>query len=132
MRRAEDDLRAAPRSLERHAPDPGTILQCIPRSAGNSSGRPGRPRTGRSRTGWPRVVAPLSAAAAVIAVIAASLAITGGSERVPGPGPGPESPAARAAALASVPPYYVALTGFVGQRADAVIRASVTGDVLRP
>ena len=42
----------------------------------------------------------------------------------------PRQPAARAAALASVPPYYVALTGYAGRRQHAVVRASATGAVL--
>jgi len=92
---------------------------------------PGRPRAGGQghRSGWRRAVAPVAAAASVIAVVAASLAIagSGGSQ---GQGPGAETPAARAAALASVPPYYVALTGYAGMRQQAVVRASATGAVL--
>jgi hypothetical protein len=125
--RGEDDLRGALRSLERHAPEADALLQRIPRSPDRRVGFPGR----RHPAGWRRVVVPLSAAAAVIAIVAASLAITGGGRPAPAPGPGPESAAARAAALASVPPYYVALTGYAGQpHRYAVIRASATGAAL--
>jgi hypothetical protein len=92
---------------------------------------PGRPRAGGQGhwSGWRRAVAPVAAAASVIAVVAASLAIagSGGSQ---GQGPGAETPAARAAALASVPPYYVALTGYSPQPQRAVVRATATGAVL--
>jgi WD40-like Beta Propeller Repeat len=82
--------------------------------------------------GWPGWLAPLAAAAAVIAVLAASLAITRGapSRR---PGPRPASP------LAGVPPYYVTLTartrtanaaGLPVQQQQAVIRATATGRVV--
>ena len=61
--------------------------------------------------------------------------------RTPAPGRGrphtgprpaaPETRAERAAALASVPPYYLTLTGYSGQpHRRAVIRASATGAVL--
>ena len=63
-----------------------------------------------------------------IAVVAASLAITSGA-----PAPAPQTAAARAAALASVPPYYVALTGYTGNATahwHAVVRATATGTAL--
>ena len=79
--------------------------------------------------GWPGRLAPLAAAAAVIAVLAALLAITRSapSRR---PSPRPASP------LASVPPYYVTLTGPAARQAGipgrqrAVIRATATGRVV--
>jgi hypothetical protein len=82
----------------------------------------------RRRGGWARWAAPLAAAASVIAVVAASLAITSGA-----PAPAPQTAAARAAALASVPPYYVALTGYTGNATahwHAVVRATATGTAL--
>jgi hypothetical protein len=86
-------------------------------------------RGGRHRSGWRRAVAPAAAAASVIAVVAASLAIAGTSG-THGQVPGAHTPAARAAALASVPPYYVALTGFAAEAQHAVVRATATGAVL--
>jgi hypothetical protein len=115
--RVEDDLRAALSSLERHAPDPATVLQA---ARGRVAGRRGG--------SWPRWITALAAAASVIAVVAASLAITGGTRA-----PAPDTAAARAAALASVPPYYVALTGPTGDLTahwHAVVRATATGTAL--
>ena len=126
---AEDDLRVALRSLERHAPDADALLLRLSRSPGRR--RPGLPRWLRRAgwlpgAGWLRVITPLAAAAAVIAVVAASLAITAGGTVASGPRP--ETTAARAAALASIPPYYVVLTGYAGQpHRYAEIRASATG-----
>jgi hypothetical protein len=121
--RAEDDLRGALRSLERHAPDANALLLRMPRPPGRRL-----PPSRRHRTGRLRVITPVAAAASVIAVIAAALAITGGPH---GHRPATESAATRAA-LASVPPYYVALTGFTGnlnERRQAVVRATDTGAV---
>ena len=86
-------------------------------------------RGGRHPSGWRRAVAPAAAAASVIAMVAASLAIAGTSG-TQGQVPGAHTPAARAAALASVPPYYVALTGFAAAAQHAVVRATATGAVL--
>ena len=64
---------------------------------------------GRIRTGWGGRnpwLAPLAAAAVVVAVILGSLAVTGG-------GAGRAIPATRVT-LAGVPPYYVALTRLGG------------------
>ena len=59
---------------------------------------------------------PLAAAAAVIAVIAASLALTSsnGSRTAPSghPGGGPAVAGLPADVLASIPAYYVGLTGY--------------------
>jgi hypothetical protein len=73
--------------------------------------RPGRTRLGwRGRTTW---LAPLAAAAVVVAVVLGSLAVTGG-------GAGRATPATPAApaGLAGVPPYYVALTMGLGDEAE--------------
>ena len=48
--RAEDDLRAALSSLERHAPDPATVLQA---ARGRVAGNVAAPGHGGSRR-WPR------------------------------------------------------------------------------
>jgi hypothetical protein len=128
MSTVEDRLRAAVRAAA------GTVA---PGSApplhlpGQPAHRFAVPRP-PGRGGWPRWAAPAAAAAGVIAVIAAALAITGGSGTHPSlPGGPPQSAAARAAALASVPPYYLTLTGYSGQpHRHAVIRASATGAAL--
>jgi hypothetical protein len=129
MNTTEDRLRTAIRETA----DEVTAGSTLPLSLPDPSRRVPRPqlrlRGGRHPSGWRRAVAPVAAAASVIAVVAASLAITGTSG-AHGQGPGAETPAARAAALASVPPYYVALTGYAGMRQHAVVRASATGAVL--
>jgi hypothetical protein len=83
--------------------------------------RPGR----RRWIGW---VAPLGAAAVVVALIAASLALAGGIPRPQASGP---------AGLTAIPPYYVALTtqkpdsAFIDYGAAAAeVRSTATGAVL--
>lgn len=73
--RGEDDLRAALRTLERHTPDPDRMQATI-RERGSA---PAPPRPGRRWHGpapraasWPRRIAPLAVAAAVVATIAAA------------------------------------------------------------
>jgi hypothetical protein len=69
--RDEEDLRAALRTLERHAPDPEATLAAV-RAAGTPSAgfvwRRGAALTGRPG-GWKRAFAPLAAAASVVAVV---------------------------------------------------------------
>ena len=74
--REEEDLRAALRALERHAPDPGEMLLAVRSRArvappggprGFRHGADGGPRT------WPGRIAPLAAAAAVAGVVAGSV-----------------------------------------------------------
>jgi hypothetical protein len=72
--RNEDDLRAALRTLERHAPRPEAVLGPLRLVAG--AGRPGVRARGR-RGGWPRVIVPLAAAASVIALAAGALVAAG-------------------------------------------------------
>jgi hypothetical protein len=124
MTTIEDRLRAAAQAAA------GTVA---PGSApplhlpGQPARRLGIPRPPH-RGGWRRWAAPLAAAASVIAVVAASLAITSGT-RAPAPG----TAATRAAALGSVPPYYVALAGYTGDLTahwHAVVRATATGTAL--
>jgi hypothetical protein len=119
--RNEDDLRAALRSLESHAPDPAVVL----RTAQERGGPPAQLNRDRR---WRRAVAPLAAAASVVAVVAAVLVLTGpDGSRGQGPSTG------QAAALASVPPYYVGLTGYrggLGAHTHAEVRATATGKVL--
>ena len=74
MNTIEDRLRAAVQAAAGTvAPGSAPPLN-LPGQPGRRLGRARRPRRG----GWPRWVTPLAAAASVIAVIAASLAITGG------------------------------------------------------
>jgi hypothetical protein len=127
MNTTEGRLRTAIRETAAEITPGSTLPLSLPAPARRDR-RP-RLRSQRTSSGWRRAVAPAAAAASVIAVVAASLAITGtGSTH--GQGPGTETAAARAAALASVPPYYVALTGYAGRRQHAVVRASATGAVL--
>jgi len=78
--------------------------------------------------GWGQWLAPLAAAAAVTAVIAGSVAISGAFHARP---PKHQNRTSAAAALASVPPYYVTLTGRYGNGpTGAVVRATATGKVL--
>jgi hypothetical protein len=121
--RIEDDVRTALRSLERHAPDPATVLR-----AARGGGAPRGHATGPRAAFWRRGGVALAAAASVLAVIAASLVLTSGGG-AHGRRPAAETAAGRAA-LASVPPFYIALTGTPGLRQHAVVRATATGAVL--
>jgi hypothetical protein len=131
MNTTEDRLRTAIRETAAEIAASSTLPLSLPEPARRVPRPHLRLRGGQHPSGWRRAVAPVAAAASVIAVVAASLVLTssGGS---PGQGPGTaaETPAARAAALASVPPYYVALTGYPGMQQHAVVRASATGAVL--
>jgi hypothetical protein len=92
--------------------------------------RPGPAGRGRGRAGWPRVLVPLAAAASVIAVVVTSLAISGGTH-----GHRPAKATSHTSVMASLPPYYVLLTGnnpnrTVLQPQHAVIRATSSGATL--
>ena len=131
MNTTEERLRTAIRETAAEI----TAGSTLPLSLPEPSRRVPRPRLrlrgARHPDGWRRAIAPAAAAASVIAVVAASLVLTsGGGSRGQGPGSGTETPAARAAALASVPPYYVALTGDAAEAQHAVVRATATGAVL--
>jgi len=73
--RDEDDLRAAWRTLERHTPDADRMLATI-RARGRTAAppRPGRrwPGPAGRAAAWPRRMAPLAVAAAVILTVAAA------------------------------------------------------------
>jgi hypothetical protein len=132
MNTTEERLLAAIRETAAEITPGSTLPLSLPepaRRAPRQRLRGQRPSGRRRPSGWRRALAPAAAAASVIAVVAASLVITGGGG-THGQGPGGETPAVRAAALASVPPYYVALTGYPGMRQHAVVRASATGAVL--
>jgi hypothetical protein len=81
-----------------------------------------------SRSGWPRWVAPLAAAASVIAVVAASLVITSG----PPHGQTGSAAASRRTAMAvdRIPPFYLTFVGGRGGRQHVVIHSTATGVVL--
>jgi hypothetical protein len=101
--RVEDDLRAALSSLERHAPDPATVLRA---ARGRAAGRRG--------SSLPRWIVALAAAASVVAVVAGSLLTTGAlsaGKAHPGKARRPDSPAARPrpATLDGLPAYFLAL-----------------------
>jgi hypothetical protein len=134
--RIEDILRQVMASHDQEAPAAPDLLRALQATPG----APGRRRT------WSGLLVPLAAAAAVTAVVAASLAISAafrGHAHPAGPGPAAQShpspaplrPAAlRPAALRLVPRYFaaLALTGPVqvmGGEA-AVVRSTVTGHVL--
>jgi hypothetical protein len=141
MNTLEDRIRAATvQTAEEIAP--GSIR---PLSLQDQAPPGRRTRAGRGTARWPRVLIPIAAAASVIAVVAASLAITGNlsegrsaATRVhavrPGTGrsqPGKILSAASRAALASVPGFYVAMTpGGMGMNNRAQVRATATGAVL--
>jgi hypothetical protein len=128
MNTTEDRLLAAIRETAAEIAPGSTRPLSLPEPS-RQAGRPHlRLHGGWHPSGWRRAVA---AAASVIVVIAAALAITGGggtSGRVPGA----QSPAEKAA-LASVPPYYLALTGYTGNLNEhwhATVRSTATGAIL--
>ena len=98
-------------------------------SDGLSAGRPGTSRTARGRHLTSRLLAPLAAAASVVAV-AAGMAALGSLGRTSGGGP----PASLSSVLRSVPRYYAALTAIGpldrGHRHIAGIYATRTGALL--
>jgi hypothetical protein len=150
MNTLEDRIRSAvAQTAEEIAPGSIRPLSLNGHAALGRRARAGRAaRAGRGSARWPRVLIPVAAAASVIAVVAASLAITGNlrdgrsaavrahagqppaARSQPGKGPQIVSAADRAA-LASVPAFYVALSpGFMGMNNRAQVRATATGAVL--
>jgi hypothetical protein len=159
MKTLEDRIRAAVvQTAEEIAPGsirPLSLPGGVPlgrRTRARRTAGSGRRGAGSGRRGarWPRVLIPIAAAASVIAVVAASLAVTGslsdGRSAATGahagqPGTGRGQPgtpgapqsvsAASRAALASVPEFYVAMTpGGMGLNNRAQVRATATGAVL--
>jgi hypothetical protein len=122
-RPVEDRLRAAVRA---YVPDHSTPPLRLPARSARPVRRPG---WGASGPGWrsQRIrgwAVPLAAAVAVVAVVAASLAITRGVN-----GRGPGHPAA-AAQVAGVPPYYVSIwTSGRSKLGHVEVRATSTGAV---
>jgi hypothetical protein len=152
MNTLEDRIRAAAaQTAEEIAPGSIRPLSLHGQGPVSRSTRVGRvAKAGRRSARWPRVLIPIAAAASVIAVVAASLAIThrlsdGRSAAArahagqPGTGRGQPGPhgasqvisAASRAALASVPKFYVAMTpGGMGRNNRAQVRATASGAVL--
>lgn len=96
--RTEDDIRAAMRDLALSAPSVDSILAGLP----GPSDRRSTSRRGR------RFFAPIAASAAVVAVIAASIAIATSGPRAGGVTRSSIPPGAEAPGR-GVPPYYVAI-----------------------
>jgi hypothetical protein len=129
----EEDLRAALRTLERHAPDPDAMLLAVRRAGAAEPARWLRGRRyripGRSRN-WPGLIVPLAAAAAMVSVIAGSVLI---ATRF---GTAPARPGARGGQSAVVPPLpftpdglpaYFAEIPFGSHSGTLRIRATATG-----
>jgi hypothetical protein len=117
---AEERLRAATRAAaDTVAPGSAPPL----RLPGEQPG----PARWDQRHRWLRPMVPLAAAAAVAAVVIASLTLTRGVHTA---SPGGAASPAQSAALSSVPPYYVAIAGRPDAPEHVVIRASATGAVL--
>lgn len=109
---------------------PGTLLP-LTLPAPDRQSVPLRQSRRTQRLGWRRVAAPLAAAASVVAVVTILLALTS-SDGSRGPAPGTGGLAGQAA-LGSVPPYYVTLTGYTGDlnaHFHAAVRATATGKTL--
>jgi hypothetical protein len=118
MTSTEERLRAAARAAADTVPPGSAPPLQLP------DVQPGRARWDQ-RHRWVQALVPLAAAAAMAAVVIASLALTSGMPTSSG---GAESPA-RAVALHGVPAYYVALSN-AATPAQAVIRATATGTVV--
>jgi hypothetical protein len=114
--RVEDDLRAALSSLERHAPDPATVLRA---ARGRAAGQRG--------SALPRWITALAAAASVIAVVAASLVITSAAHHRRA---GSAAASGRSKAAARIPPFYLTFAGGRGGRQHLVSHSTATGAVL--
>jgi hypothetical protein len=149
MNTLEDRIRAAVvQTAEEIAPGSIRPLSLHGQVPSGRRTRAGAAKAGRGGARWPRVLIPIAAAASVIAVVAASLAVTGGlgdrrsataRAHAGQPGTGRSQPgkapqivsAADRAALASVPGFYVATTpGYIGMNNLAQVRATATGAVL--
>jgi hypothetical protein len=134
--RTEEDIRAAYESVARQAPDAAPVLAAV-RDHANAASRP-RARRGRqllalrdSRSRW-RLLAPVTAAAAVIAVVGSLIAV--GS--IGGPASRSGAAAANAPGPDGAPRYYLVLTQRrEGQplsefRAHALLRDTASGALL--
>lgn len=134
----EDKLRTALRETAGEIPDDPPPLRLSPLAV---SRHPARQRSAkrswaqRHRARWPAWAAPLAAAAAIVALVVASLTLVHDRPNVEGPstGQGTTTPSG----LAGIPPYYVALTVpgthpdmYASDATAAEVRATATGAVL--
>jgi hypothetical protein len=133
-----DELTAIQQLLAEPPPGPDVVEAARARLARLAQGgasplaAPPGPRRYRWDTGrpvpqlrrWPRWVAPVSAAAAVVLVAGASLTV---SRAISGHGAGPAPAGGTAAVLAQVPRFYVSIPGDVPGR--VVVRATATGQL---
>lgn len=113
--REEEDLRAALRTLERHAPDPDAMLAAIS-AAGRAPARRRwrRARVNGARRGWARTVAPLAAAASVVAAVTGLTLVANMTGPVPArPGQSRVTPPQRPLPLTAdgIPGYFLATPG---------------------
>lgn len=132
-----DELSAVQRLLAEPPPGPDVVeaarlrLEHVavgaasppPRAASRIRRAPGLVRRGAAPRRWPGWLAPVAAAAAVVAVIIASLAISGAIL----PHNAGVGPAGSSGALAKVPRYFIAVPEGAG---GAVVGATATGAVL--
>jgi hypothetical protein len=118
-RRTQNELRAALRMLERHAPSADAVLRAVREGAARRA--PGLVRRDPVPRRWPGWLAPVAAAAAVAGVIIASLAISGLILRPAGTG----RPANSSGVFAKVPRYFVAIPEVPGRA--VVVGATATG-----
>jgi hypothetical protein len=115
----EERLRAAMRAAADTVPPGSSPKLRLP------DGQPGRARWDLRRR-WARAMVPLAAAAAVAAVVIASLTLTRG---VPTSSSGGAESSARPVALNGVPAYYIATANQVAPT-RVLIRATATGAIL--
>jgi hypothetical protein len=113
--REEEELRAALRTLERHAPDRGSVLLAV-RSRASTAGPAGWLRGRRYRIpgpprSWAGLIVPLTAAAAVVAVVVGSVMI--------GTRFGPARPGSRPGGNATAPPLPLTSDGLPTYFAEA-------------
>jgi hypothetical protein len=134
----ENKLRAALRETAGEIPDdpPPLRLSRLAVSRRSASQRPAqRHWAQRHWAQWPPWAAPLAAAAAIVALVVASLTLAPDHPNVEGPSTGQVT--TTPPGLAGIPPYYVALT-IRGSHPDvaaadataAEVRATATGAVL--
>jgi hypothetical protein len=122
MNTIEERLRAATRAAAGTvAPDSAPPLH-LPSQPGHRLGLPRVPHRG-----WPRWAAPLAAAASVIAVVAASLAITSAAHHGQ---TGSAASGQATAAAGRIPPFYLTFAGGQGGRQHLVSHSTATGAVL--
>jgi hypothetical protein len=127
MTMLEDRVRRALRETAENISPVDVPPLRLPNVAGRGWAGRGRLARGWRAGGWPAWLTPLVAAAAVAAVLAATLALTGG------PGRSGQHRTRPDALLASVPRYYIVLTNTGPSRGwprQAQVRATSTGQIV--